>query len=481
MDFPFVGPSYQSSSINVDAERSINLYPEIVESQQGKNKWYLRGTPGLTPFCLLPKYPIRGVWVVVSNIFVVAGNTLYLVAINGSYSAIGTLITSTGYVGMSDNGLQLCIVDGPNEYIYNFASSIFSLNPCGGNFLGANVVDYIDNYFVFAKPASRDFFLSQLNDGATINPLDIATKEGASDLIVAIITLHRQLYIFGSKTAEIWWDTGANTFPFSPIQGVFIECGCAAPMTVKKADNTVMWLSKDERGQGIVYKMSGYAPVRVSTHAIEKIIRSWGNLSNAAAYVYQIDGHEFYVLNNPDALTTLVYNGSTSSWHERQWFNPLTGAYSRHRGQFYGSATGDNGQLSIVSDYETGQLYTFDDNNYTDNGNPIHRIRIAPPSPNNDLNRVFYNRFQVDIEAGVGLDGGVQGSDPKIIMQQSNDGGHTWSGERVASMGKIGETKMRAYWNKCGMARNRVFKVKVTDPVKVVMIDAKIDARPGNS
>jgi hypothetical protein len=89
------------------------------------------------------------------------------------------------------------------------------------------------------------------------------------------------------------------------------------------------------------------------------------------------------------------------------------------------------------------------------------------------------------MEVGIGLDGGVQGSSPTVMLDFSDDGGHTWSSESWAladnTAGAIGNYKTRVKWNRLGKSRDRIFRVKMTDPVKTIWIDAQIDIEPGNS
>jgi hypothetical protein len=75
------------------------------------------------------------------------------------------------------------------------------------------------------------------------------------------------------------------------------------------------------------------------------------------------------------------------------------------------------------------------------------------------------------LEAGVGLLSG-QGSDPKIILDWSDDGGHTWSNARYLSIGGIGEYGYRCLAHHLGTSRNRVFRVRASDPVKFVLLEA---------
>ncbi len=83
-------------------------------------------------------------------------------------------------------------------------------------------------------------------------------------------------------------------------------------------------------------------------------------------------------------------------------------------------------------------------------------------------------RFIVDLETGVGLQDG-QGSDPRAMMQYSDDGGHTWSSERIQPFGKIGQYNTRLQWVGLGSSRERVYRFSISDPVTVVLIGAALE------
>jgi hypothetical protein len=62
------------------------------------------------------------------------------------------------------------------------------------------------------------------------------------------------------------------------------------------------------------------------------------------------------------------------------------------------------------------------------------------------------------------------------MLRWSNDGGSTWSNEHWVSVGQQGKYKNRAIWRRLGQARDRVFEVVVTDPVKMVIVSANLKA-----
>ena len=75
----------------------------------------------------------------------------------------------------------------------------------------------------------------------------------------------------------------------------------------------------------------------------------------------------------------------------------------------------------------------------------------------------------------------VIGANPQLMLRWSDDGGHTWNGERTTSMGRIGQYGTRAIFRRLGMTlklRDRVYEVSGTDPVKVAIMGAELQISP---
>src|SRR5690606_29003832 len=128
--------------------------------------------------------------------------------------------------------------------------------------------------------------------------------------------------------------------------------------------------------------------------------------------------------------------------------------------------------------YKTGNLYALDPDWYNDNGNSIISVRPAPHF-SEGLVKIRHNRFQLDMETGVGLDREGQGTSPRAMLRWSDDGGHSWSNERWAEIGRIGAKKARVIWRRLGSSRDRVYEVSISDPVKPVLIGAELDVEKG--
>jgi len=495
MRFGFVGPAYTAQSPTADSQRCINLYPERLESGKGKNPegMYLIGTPGLKLFCNLPVHVDWGQNVQKmftafnGRCFAIAGSILWEIFSGGTYAPRAELLSTSERYYAATNGPQVLIVSAGNAWLMDRFGTVM---PVSG---GENPVQCaaIDGYFITLTGDSRKFQISGLLDGTSWDGLDFALAEGSGDNLAAIFADHRELWAFGKTRIEVFYDSGDPDFPFSRIQGAFIEQGIAAPDSVAKLDNSIMWLGGDERGHGIAWRANGYVPQRISNHGVEAAWEKYPRIDDAIGWAYQDIGHQFYVLHFPSADpnplvvagmnetpsyrgATWVYDASTGMWHERAYWNEAVGVYEAHRGRWFAFAFGKH----LVGDWKSGAVYEMAADLYDDAGGPKRWMRSAPHI-SDEMRWIFYSQLQVDLQAGVGLAVG-QGSGPKIFLQMSNDGGITWGNELAAGMGKIGETRWRAIWRRLGRSRDRCFRVFGSDPVKTALIDAHLNLSGGN-
>jgi Phage stabilisation protein len=472
---PFVGQSQQSRSLNANAERTVNCYVESM-SDNTRATMALYGTPGTVRKLTLPTFPVRALWPEGGYLWVVAGLTVYRVKSNYDYVAIGTIASLTNAVSMASNGSQIIIVDGSGGWVANVAAATLTKITDVDFPNGVQRVAYQDGYFIVAGNGTQQFYVNQNPNNALVwNGLDFASAEGSPDKTVGVISTHRELFLFGEYTAEPWTNTGNASFPFERITGGFVEQGCTSAGTIAKADNAVLWLGSDQNGTGVVYRLNGYTPQRISTHAVEFAIHGYANVSDAFAFTYQGAGHLFYVLQFPTAKHTWVYDISTGLWHEREWRDPKTGAATRWRANCIAFFN----RKHIVGDFENGKLYELDQATYTDDGETIKRIRSCQTQENNQQ-AVFHKSLIIDMEGGTGTSTG-QGIDPVLMMRFSDDGGHSWSNTKEAKIGAIGKYGARVKFSYLGMARNRTYEISMTDPVKFCVLGAVIDADSGIS
>lgn len=660
MDFGFVGPSYTAQSIYQDSQDCINFYPEIDPLKQPGDRGVvaLYPTPGLTPQIVFQNsQEVRGMRTLSggSQMVAVVGPYVYSLTSNFTPTIIGQLSTSTGRVGITDNGINTYIVDGTNRYTWRISSpssavftgsisgttltvtsvtngvittgqalfgigvtsetvitalgsgsggvgtytvnltqavtsrtmnsatvgavvtaaiagttmtvsavasgtlyvgqtvqgvgvtantmitalgsgtggtgtytvsfsqtvaseTMYGLNfaimpSTDGAFTGANTVDIVDNYFVYNRPNSQQWGASN-----ALSPISIGTsfssKDGAPDNLVALIVDHREVYLLGETSSEVWVDVGAAQFPFQRIPGTSTQHGIGATFSMSRLGNSFAYLSKNNRGLSQIMQMNGYIPQRISNHAVENTLVGQYT-DDAIAWTYQLEGHEVYVISFPSINLTWAYDIASGMWHKWLYCNNQN-QYERHRGNCCAVFQG----MVLVGDYSNGTIYKLDKQNYTDSGQKIRRLRRAPHLTT-DLQRQYFDELQIQFQPGVGTTGvfEVLGANylgnnfvifpdqtftigpydtytigvaetitpettttyPQAMLRWSNDGGSTWSNEHWVTIGQQGRYKNRAIWRRLGMARDRVFEVVITDPVNAVIVSANLKASAGDN
>ena len=394
--------------------------------------------------------------------------------VSTSSNGVGTGLTLTLTFGTGSGGTGTYPISASQTVTSRtmYALNFTVLPTTDGAFSGGNTVDIVDNYFVYNRPSSQQWAAS--TPLSPITPaLSFSSKDGAPDNLVSLIVDHREVYLLGEQSSEVWVDVGTFPFPFQRIPGTSTQHGIAAKFSMARLGNSFAYISRNNRGEAQIMMMNGYVPTRISTHAVEQTLLD-GYIDDAIAWTYQQEGHEVYVISFPTLDLTWAYDIATGMWHK--WLSiDTTNTYHRHRGN---CSALFNGKV-YVGDFDNGIIYLLDPNNYTDNGQEIRRLRRAPHIVT-DLQREYLEELQIQFQPGVGNQSDP-GQTPQAMLRWSNDGGSTWSNEHWTSIGAVGLYKNRAIWRRLGWARDRVFEVVVTDPINAVIISANLKASEGEN
>ena len=451
-----------------DTQRCVNLYPLISESGTSKSPTALRSVAGLKEFATMGGGSIRGSIDTDGRAFFISGDEFYEMFIDGSSTLHGTLDTATSICQLEENPTQIMVIDGEFGYIFNKTTNAFT-KITDLDFPIPISLTFQDGYFIVVKKDSAQFHISNINNGLSWGALDFTTVENSPDNLVAVKSDMSNLWLFGTKSTEIYQNTGAAAFPFQVRQGAFIETGCAAADTVQRIDNTLLWLGADENGDSIIWRSNGYNAQRVSTQAIERKIAESTSFIESSAWVYHERGHAFYMLQVKGLRTTLCLDLSTAAFHERVYRDPSTNEEQQHRGANHIFFK----QKHLIGDRETNQVYEMSLDFFDNNGEPMVKERITPHY-NDEKTLITHSQLELDMEVGVGLTTG-QGFDPQIMLQYSDDGGHTWSSELWRDIGKMGNYRTRVRWHKLGRSRDRVYRIRISDPVFVQINEAYLN------
>ena len=463
-----------ASETNVSRSAQLSntiLQNFFVERQnpEAKGQAPLFSAPGIDVGITIGGGPVRGSWNFNGVAYYVSGDELWRVDAAYGTILIGAGIAGTGTVGMSDNGTQLCIVNGQTGWIYNAVTGVYQQITAAA-FYPAATVTFMDGYFIFDRLGTNEFFLSALYDGLTYNGLDFGTAEGQPGFVTATVQNLQLLFIFASAHIELWYDSGAANFPFERYAGGIINYGCVSPQTIVKQDGAVFFLGADH----VFYRLQANVPIRISTHAIEHMIEEAPDITTAFCFTYTIEGHKMVALCVPSANFTVEFDISTGKWHTRNSVDSGFNDLGRWRANT-AIAVYDN---VYFGDAFSGQIGMLDWTTYTEFGNPIVGI-VQTLNQHHDRKRTYCSRFELDMQVGVGLGNG-QGSDPQVMLQRSKDGGMTWSkGQMWRSMGKEGEYTKRLRWLAQGQGRQLMWRLVITDPVPRTIIAAYADLTAG--
>lgn len=450
--------SYQLRSRPASSARLINCYAEAMPPD-AKSPVIIRRAPGVKTWTTAGTGHIVGMHAAHGYLYVVSGSELYRIDAGKAAVLLGDVGTP-GNIDIDSNKDSLVVVNEPLAYYWD-GSTFAQISDADFTSRGAGDVEFIDNFMLFREPDSDRIFGSDVGSVTSYDALQFANTDANPDNLNGLKADHRQAICAGPNAIEIFQNTGASGFPFERAINGFVQQGCLVGKTLQKCNQSVHWLADDYT----VRRLEGLTPVRISTHSIEQMIADSTYLS-ASAFSYSQDGHIFYVLTVPEGA--FVYDATTGEWHERQSYGKNLWSI-RHHAQAFG--------LNLVGNEGSNAIGVLDPVTYDEFGD-VQRMEWTYQPVYADGLLAFHKRLEVRIEAGVGLTTG-QGSDPQIMGEASDDGGRTWYSLPNRSIGKTGEYRNRVVWHGLGSARERVYRMAISDPVKAVVTDTLLEVEGG--
>jgi hypothetical protein len=450
------------------AGRLVNAYAETLDD----GRVVRRRVPGLVQvFEVEGSAHMRG--------FIEVGATLYL-ALDGrlaSAALAGTTWTvtdlgalpGTGPVTFARNNKSptpdiVCVADDTAYVISPTAPPAAYPDTDVGS---PNSVTAIDGYFVFTYGDARA--CSTGLNTTSIDTLDTAFAEAKPDGLQRGVTFRGELFLMGFGTIEVWQNTGNPVgFPFSRV--TVIPRGLAGPGAVAGFEdgwtNTLLFVGDDN----VVYRLDGYVPVRISTHAVDRAIEALSDKSALEAFVFMTAGHAFWVLRSP--AWCWVYDLTMQTWHERRSHGSQT---------FRGSQSVRAFERWLVGDQTSGQVFEIGETAQREGSDPLV-ARVESLVTGDFPNRATVNRLDIDIVTGTGNAAGLDPieTQPVCLVSWSRDGGTTFGQPVRRAIGMQGCTRQRVSVNRLGLIEpaGLVVAVECADPVPFTVIGAHVGARP---
>lgn len=477
----------RDESLAIAATDCVNLYPHF-PSGQTTTQGSVIGCAGIDEIAFTAENNFnRGGIVFQDKPYLVCGNKLWRVDFTidafgvRTYQAVDVSgmesIDGTARVSMSNNGEQICIVapDYSNQFnawIYTDSDGLVQVSNVAFDGPVADV-DYIDGYFVFPKSNSNKWFISGLRDGLSYNALDFASAESDPDPLVTIVPLNGLLYAFGQKTFEPYQNTGSVDFPFERISSGIQQKGCISAESMTEVGGSLVWIGSGENERPGIFATTGGFPDRISTPAIENLIYGKGidPVKNSHVIRWHERGHTFVSWTIP-SVCTIVYDTTTQAWHRREsldrFLNPQP---------WRATTILDVYSVKIVGDELSGRVGLMDESIFYEYGQEIRRYVTTPAIDNGGKP---FSVYQVELVAESGTAPiAEQGSDPKVALSVSYDGGRIYCPKIFRQLGKIGQYLMPVSWPSLGrFQRSACFRLDISEPIKVVFV--KMEAEIGS-
>jgi hypothetical protein len=480
---PLTAGAYSARGFIANAQTCENLFaePNLKDSPFPATFYPASGLSVFADYTGIFTGRVRGLyWSSKGQFYAVIGTKLIMQTGRGvSYQLIGDVGDGAGNftpVSMVDNGGYMMVVDGSaNGWTVDLATQTFEPidnDPATSVFYGSHRVDYMDTYFVLSRPGTQLLYLSQSND-ATFDPLKdySASKIGYNDVIQCCLAVHDNVWVIGTVTTEIWFNSGGSaTFamPFERMPNTVIQQGGVSPWGAVVAGNGVYWVSQDRHGRAVAMMGEGYQAKRISTFAIENEWAKYHDLTATFAMAYQQGGHEivlFYFQNNH---ATWAYDITTGEWHRRT-YGPDRDAWLPYCVANWGTLfdQGPGAQNLVIAGDRTGpRLLEISREVTTDCGIPIQRVR-SWPHVMNDQKRLVHSQFVAALQPG-------QLNPDAVTLRWSDDGGQTWGQPLVQTVGNA--TNGQYSWRRLGMARDRVYELSWSAQGETALNGAWIEA-----
>lgn len=514
-EFPqFVGPSYTYKSTPVDMQESVNLESVRIESPASPYKAMLIGTPGSrhlrfnvagTVYDYLPSggsFPIRGIYRCSRGFggdpnpatVAVAGGKVYEIKtpVNGVCQA--TLIMNLPNSSSSQWFKSVDIVDAGGESGSNFppkvviADGIFfhvinmdsgesetlaletaSCKPEKVALLDARV--YAVGTDTENDLATNHVYWSDINDPGTWDPTSFISAAVINDPVVSVKTVGNYLWLIGTDTYEIWQTTTSSGTLYSPIRkvsGAANGVGTSSADSVATIADKIFFVGEGPTGHGRIYMGTGTSCSFISTDAMEDELCSYEDIKNCKAFCYSDSGRTYYVVSFITDDVTWVYNLENKCWHKRSTYS---GDNEQHRWKFTCCAY-NFGKVLVGSDSDS-KIYELSTDIFDDDGDPIQRRRVCPHIMK-EYSVSRHASFTLELECGNALASG-QGSDPQVMLKAYDDFGRKPRAERWKSTGLSGNYRRRMKWNSLGEARDRVYEIRMSDPIRWSIYGAKLE------
>lgn len=440
----FAGASAQSEHHpDFSTQRLVNVFVADRPQSDYSQAIYV-GAAGLRPVVDLGG-PVRAMLELNDILYVVANGQLWSINRAGVAAPEGNVPDERDTI-IDGNGDTVLITAGNAVLAFSTATNMMLGVQ---NLPAASSVGYIDNFAIFTEPDSGRFWVSDVGNLDFVDGLSFASAETDEDHLVRVFVDHREIWLFGRDTVEVWYVSGDADLPVSRSNDATLEKGCAAKMSVQKLSNTVFWVGSDR----VVYAASGYVPQAISGPNLNQVLEGMteDELGRITSSVWTEQGREMYALHI-EGRPTWVFDTVSGQWWER----------ATALGEWVGTCAARFALSQYVGGSD-GMVYVMDPDHHLDGDREIVRQMVSAPL--GDGNRRMQHRY-------LRTDMGRSTAGSTITLEVSEDGvTFRTPRDRIISGD---QSLIRCDWNNLGQSRWRVYRLTCVSAGRFYMRNALI-------
>lgn len=435
------GPSnYDASAPGAHPGRLYNLWADRVEAG-GRTRRLLRAHAGLDAYADFGTLFVRALFERDGTLFAVVNDALYRVdmAVPSRLAAV----SAEGTADLGRNGDKVTMAVGGVYHVWDGATLA---TPAVGAFPEVASVSYLAGRTILVEKGGSRFCWSDVADPLTLNALNVATAEGRDDPLERGIVAGGYLYLFGTRSIEVWAPDGAGVDAFSRLPGMVVERGLFGFRLAVRVEGAIFFIGDDR----IAYFVTGRELQPVS-HAGVNAALKFGKPESC--FYWEDRGHKFVAIAFRDR-PAWVYDIAAAEWSERGEgdFGPWRARHSARLGDSW-IVGGDDGRLFRLRGVQ-------------DAGVEMFRSATSYPIYNDG------NWFTL-AEAEFFVSGGFV--EPSQIMLETSHDRVRFVNARTLDLPELGDFGHRVMARSLGRARDMTLRVTITDPVDVPLFaDARL-------
>lgn len=460
MQVPILNGIFTDGRPNFRTSYPVNLVP--VPKSTGISDGYLRPADGIVKTGDGPGANRGGLnWN--GTLYRVMGTKLVTVAQNGTVNIIGD-VGNGGRVSMTYSFDYLAITSGGRLYLYDGTILSRVTDPDLGTAL---TVIWVDGYFMTTD--GEFLVITELNDPFAVDPLKYGSSEADPDPVKALLKQRNEIYALNRHTIEVFDNTGTAGFPFQRIPGAQIQKGALGKHTCCVFNEVIAFMGSGVNESVSVWIGANGTAQKIATQEIEEILATYTEAQLSTSFMQErTEGaHQFLEIHLPDQ--TIVFDSAASQvLGQPVWFFLRSTLAGLGRWEVCDAVWAyDRWNVCKPGATDVGYL----DKNVASHWGDAIGWEFGTMLFYNEGRGVIFHEMEL-----VALTGRVQpGADPTVWTSYSVDG-LTYSVEKPARVGTLGQYDKRVVWLQQGHMRNwRLQKFRGTSDAQLAV--ARLEAR----